>query len=458
MSNKLKKSVTILVTGAVAMGLTACSSNNAAQKGDAQSTGKGPAQSEVVNMLYWPGPESDAITKVIAAYNSDQGKKDGVEVKMAPAPREGFWEKEATMMSASNSDIDVYMTATYKVGEQNQSLVPLEDKLGDGLKVFIGTTVDSLKSDGHVYGVPMDVSNQFMYYRKDLVDKLLSDAAWQAKYKQISQQIVGKELSPKKPDDWNWDDFKATAAFFTKKYNADSPTEYGTALPAKNLIYNIMIWDDVLYSFGGSWYTDDGKANFGNDAAKKALSVYSDIFKNDLTPASSSTFEYPETNQAFQTGKAALILQWSAAYHELSDKSKNPTIFDKVGLAPIPGDQHKTHVHVLAVGLNKSSKHQDAAVKWLKYLSTEAAQKIYAQNGGIPSVKSILKGMKAERPEFPVIAEHVDKYGFVEDTSANVNPVLEILAKNFSAAWAGQVSVDNALKQANTEVNQKVGK
>lgn len=448
-----RKILTVLVAGSLATVAVGCSS------GQKETSGTGTeGKKETVNMLYWPGPESDAMSKVIAEYNSGQGKKDGVEVKMAPAPREGFWEKEAAMMSSKSSDIDIYMTATYKIGEHKGQLVPLEDKLGDGLKTFIGTTVDSLKNDGHVYGLPMDVSNHFMYYRKDLIDKLSSDAGWQAKYKQISKQVVGRELSPKNPQDWNWDDFIATAAFFTKKYNSESPTEYGTALQAKNLIYNVMIWNDVLYSFGGSWYTKDGKANFDTPEAKKALAVYADIFKKNVTPASSTTFEYPETNQAFQTEKVALILQWSAAYHELTDKTKSGKVFDKVGIAPVPGEKHATHVHALAVGLNKSSKKQDAALKWLKYLSTKDAQKIYADNGGIPSVKEILQSMKDKRPEFPYIAEHVDKYGFVEDTSDKVFPVLEVLAKDFSAAWAGQTDVDSALKKAQDEVNQKVGK
>ncbi|MEX2461751.1 MAG: sugar ABC transporter substrate-binding protein [Paenibacillaceae bacterium] len=439
-----KKVVSVFIIGGLIAGLVGCSSSNGSNK--------------IVNMLYWPGPESDAMTKVVSTYNDGQGKRDGVEVKMAPAPREGFWEKESAMMASNSTDVDIYMTASYKVGEHKGHLLPLDDKLGDGFKTFIGTTVDSLKNEGHVYGIPMDVSNHFMYYRKDLIDKLMNDADWQAKYKEISKQVIGKELAVKDPKDWNWDDFVATAAFFTKKINADSPTEYGTALPAKNLIYNIMIWDDVFYSFGGTWYNKDGKANFNTDAGKKALAVYANIMSKGLTPASSSTFEYPETNQAFQTGNAALILQWGAAYHELSDKTKSEKIYDKVAIAPIPGDKHQTHVHALAVGLNSSSKNQENATKWLKYLTTKDAQKIYADNGGIPSVKDILDGMKDTRPEFPYIAEQVDKYGFVEDTSDKVFPILEVLAKNFSAAWAGQMDINTAVKKADDEVNQKVGK
>ncbi|MGB9662617.1 MAG: hypothetical protein ACPL5F_11505, partial [Moorellaceae bacterium] len=108
--------------------------------------------------------------------------------------------------------------------------------------------------------------------------------------------------------------------------------------------------------------------------------------------------------------------------------------------------------------LNKYSAKQEAALKWLRYLATKDAIKMYAENGGIPPVKDVLEGMKEKRPEFPYIAEHSEKYGFVEDTSANVFPVLEIMAKYLSAAWAGQINIDTALQKTQEEVSMKVGK
>ncbi|WNC17502.1 sugar ABC transporter substrate-binding protein [Brevibacillus brevis] len=456
------KWLSALVTAGMLVALSGCSGSSGQPSAPSQpSTEPGtskPVEKQTVTMLYWPGPESDAMQKVVDHYNQMQGATDGVEVKMAPAPREGFWEKEAAMMGADNKDIDVYFTASYKIGEHKDDLLPLDEKLGDSLKLYIGTTIDSLKNGGQTYAIPTDVSNHFMYYRKDLIDRLLTDANWQAAYKEVSKKITGKELVPKKPEEWNWDDFTATAAFFTQSIHPDSPTQYGTVLQAKNLIYNVMIWDDILYSLGGSWYTSDGKANFDTPETRKALEVYASLTKNGISPAAASTFEYPETNQAFQSGKAAMILQWSAAYHELTDQAKSGQIFDKVGIAPIPGDQHKTHVHSLGVGINKHSDKQEASLKWMKYLATKEAMQTYAENGGIPPVADVLNGMKEKRPEFPAIAQHVDQYGYVVDTSEKVFPILEVLARHFSAVWAGQADADAAAKNAQAEVTTLLGK
>lgn len=445
---KMMKMLFLMFVLVAAGSLVACSQDSS------QEASSEPVE---VSVLYWPGPESEAMQKVIDQYNSDQGKGDGVIAKMIPAPREGFWEKESAMMGSDNTDVDIYMTASYKIGEHKNDLLPLDEELGDAFNVYIETTIDSLKNEGKTYALPTDVSNHFMYYRKDLVDKLLSDTAWQAKFKEISKEVLGKELSPKDPAEWTWEDFIAASAFFTKKYNPDSPTKYGTALPAKNLIYNVMIWNNVLYSYGGDWFDENGNADFDTPEVRKSLKVYADIIGKELSPASSTTYEYPETNQAFQTEQAAFVLQWSAAYNELTDENKSPQVYDKVGIAPSPGEEHATHVHALGIGVNKHSKNTEATLKFMRYVASADAMQVYANNGGIPPITEVLNNLADKRPEFPYIAEHVDKYGYVEDTSENVFPILNILAEHFSGVWAGQTDIDEAAKTAQEKVAELLG-
>lgn len=255
------------------------------------------------------------------------------------------------------------------------------------------------------------------------------------------------------PASWNWSDFEATAIFFTKKYNSSSLTEYGTSLQLKNLIYNIMVWDDLLWSYGGSW-TKNGKAALTSPAAQKAMAVYDDLYKLGCTPAASTNWEYPETNLAFETGKAAVVLQWSAAYHELTNPSNSPLYNKEVGLAPVPGPVHRTHVHALALALNTYSHNKANAVAWLNFLGTKQAMDMYARAGGIPSVASVLSGLVSVHPEYAAIAHDVKEYGFAEPASAEEPAILDALSNDLSAAWAGQISGAQALARANADVNK----
>ena len=240
--------------------------------------------------------------------------------------------------------------------------------------------------------------------------------------------------------------------FFTKSINPDSPTQYGTVLQAKNLIFNVMLWQAALISNGGNLYDKAGKPAVNSPQGVQAVNYYATIFKNKATPPGSGNYEYAETNEALRSGQAATALQWSAAYNELSNPKLSPLIADKIAIAPMPAGTmgHKTHVHSLGIGMNKNSVNKAAAGKFLAYLGTVPAMTVYAQAGGLPPVGSVLKSMAKTRPEFSLVATSVDKYGFVAagGTAAYAVPVYEVLARELSAAWTGSKDAKTALDAA----------
>jgi len=389
---RLRKILTVAIaTGALFTGMTVL-----------------PAQAATeVKMILWPGPEGEAMQKVVDAYNAGQGKKDGVVVKQVLLSRDNTFAKEAALMKAKSSEYDVYFTASYLVGQHAPYLSELK---GINDKVYLKASIDGLKVNKKQMALPLDTSLHFMYYRTDLVSSL-SSAANTAKYKQISKTVLGKELMPNTdPETWNWDDALATAAFFTQKYNPESPTKYGYALPAKNLLYNTMIWNDVLWGLGGNWFTK-GKPSINTAAGKAAIDVYRTIYTKELTSPDSSQWEYAETNAALTSGNAMMGLQWNAAYSELSSTGATK---DKVGIAVPPGKGQRTHVHALAVGVNKYSKNQAAAQKWMKHLSTVKAMENYAAAGGVPSMPKILNTMVSTNASFANIITYAGKYGYAE--------------------------------------------
>jgi multiple sugar transport system substrate-binding protein len=405
-----------------------------------------------IKMIYWTGPESDAMIQVLNAYNTGQGLKDGVQVEIVLFGRQDFWTREETIMAAKSSEVDIYFTASYYVGHQEpvlDEITTVVPKIKDS-GVFIPASLDSLAVNGKYYGIPLDVSLHFLYYRKDVIDKLQTDTTWQDKYKAISKDKLGKELSPKPIDQWTWDDFEAAALFFTKSINPDSPTDYGTAIQAKNLIYNVMIWGNILYSLGGSWFDKDGKPNFDTKEFRQAAQIYADLIKWGASPAASTNWEYAEANQAFMNNQAAFMMQWNAAFNELN--GPNSPVSGKVGIAPIPGPKSSSYTHSLGVALNKYSKNKEAAGKWLSYLATQEAIDTYAKAGGLPPSSSTLKTMGKDRPDFAATADFLEKYAYTPSTGPDVFAILDILAKNLSAVWAGQKDADSAAKDSQAQV------
>ncbi len=398
-----------------------------------------------VKMVLWPGPEGDAMQKVVDAYNTSQGKKDGVTVKMILLSRDNTFAKEAALMKSKSSEYDIYFTASYLVG---QHAPYLSDLKGVKDSLYLKASVNSLKVAGKQKALPLDTSLHFMYYRKDLIASLSANAA---KYTSIAKEVLGKDLKPNtNPATWSWDDALATAAFFTQKYNPDSPTKYGYALPAKNLLYNTMIWNDVLWGLGGNWLKN-GKPNLNTATGKAAIDVYNTIYTKGLTSPESSQWEYAETNSALTSGNAAMALQWNAAYSELSTTGATK---DQVGIAAPPGKGARTHVHALAVGLNKFSKNQAASAKWMAYLATVPAMKKYATAGGVPSMPSILTGMVAKNASFANIIEYAGKYGYSESAGAREFDIYAALAEVLSPAWSGQKSSSDVAAAADAAIQK----
>ncbi len=408
---------------------------------------------ETVTLLFWPGPESEAMQRVVDAYNAGPGTEDGVTVEQLLFSRQGYFDKELADLAAGSTEFDLALVTTYTLGRYAPYLEPLDDYVtSDPSQTFIPTALTSLQADGQQFGVPTDVSLHFTYYRQDLVDQLLSDEAWRAAYGDLSEEYLGERLEPVDPQEWTWDDYLATSLFFTQALNPDSPTRYGTALQLKNLIFNIMLWQSTVVSNGGNLFDDGGNVTIDSEAARRGLEIYQTIIDNGATPSGSLNAEYPETNEAFRSGQVATILQWNAAYNELNNPELSPLVAGKIGIAPLPAgtEGQRTHTHSLGIGMNAASTKKEAAGAFVDYLFTQEAMEVYAEAGGTPPVAAVLEGQTETRPEFAQVAEYLDRYAYVVNggTAAYAVPVYEILAEAFSGVWAGQQSVDEALSEA----------
>lgn len=434
-----KKLMAVAATlAASALVLVGCSSDGA---GDGVGTGTATDATKV-SMVLWPGPEGEAMQQVVDFYNANQGVQDGVEVEQILLSREDTFSKQAALMSVESTEYDIYFTASYLIGQHAPYLSPAD---GVDPSIYLAASVEGLQVDGVQYGVPLDTSLHYMYYREDLVETL-ADPANAALYSSIASEVLGKSLTPNTdPATWAWDDALATAAFFTQSYNPDSPTRYGYALPAKNLLFNTMIWNNLLWGAGGNWLNDAGEPSISSEAGLRAIEIYATIYEKGLTSPDSAQWEYAETNAALTSGNAMMGLQWNAAYSELSTTGDTA---GNLGIAPPPGTGPRTHVHSLAVAENKFSLNPQAAQKWLAFLATEEAMAIYAEAGGVPSMPGILRGMVDTNASFENMIEYANEIGYSRPPLPREFDVYAALAEKLSPAWLGLESPELAAAAA----------
>ncbi|WAX98396.1 extracellular solute-binding protein (plasmid) [Aminobacter sp. NyZ550] len=407
-----------------------------------------------VTVLGWPGgPEETALRAAADAYNAKSDTSDANKVELLFFNRDGFWDKLQADLAAGSKAFDVNLLATYSIGRYAPFMEPVE--LSDEAKAVYGDSVlSTMQYEGKQFGVPTDLSLHFMYYRKDLVEALLKDDAAKARFAEISEKHLGKKLEPKNPDEWTWDDYAATALYFTQAVNPDSPTRYGTVLQLKNLLFNMMVFQSLPRSYGGNWMDESGKVTVNSDAYRKGLETYKLLYDAGATPRDSLSYEFAEANAAYASGQVAAMMQWNAAASDLTSKEKSPTVAEVTEtIAPPAGPEGRfTHIHGLGFGLNKNAENKDGAKAFIKWLSSKEAALIYARSSGAPALTpDVVKEVVAERPDLVKLGEFASKYGYVMNggTSAKALSVYELQAKEFTGYWSGQQSLDDAL--ANTE-------
>lgn len=410
-----------------------------------------PAQA-TVTVLGWPGgSEETALRAAVEAYNKAPDTTENDKVELLFFNREGFYDKLQADMAAGSDAFDANLVATYSIGRYAPYMEPVN--LGpDAAKVFGDTVLKTMQFDGKQYGVPTDLSLHFMYYRKDLIDALMQDDEAKAKYKEIAKAELGKDLEPKDPDNWTWDDWAATTLYFSKGVNRSSPVRYGTVLQMKNLLFNMMVFQSLPRSYGGDWTDASGTVTVDSPAYRTGLELYKKLYDAGASPRDSLSYEYAETNAAFASGQAATALQWNAAAADLTSAEKSPTVADVTGIvAPPAGPNGRAdHIHGLGLGINKNGKNKEGAAKFLRWLATEDAALLYARNGGSPALTpEVVAKVAKERPDLVKLGEFAGKYGYVMSgaTSANALSVYELQAKEFTGYWSGQQDLDTALSK-----------
>ena len=412
-----------------------------------------PARADVT-VAGWPGgPEETALRKVADIYNAMPGRADDDKVKLLFFNREGFFDKLQADMAAGSTTFDVNLVATYSLGKYAPFMDPLTLPASVS-ETFSSSVLKTLQYEGKQYGVPTDLSMHFMYVRKDLMDKLLSDDDWKKTYGAIAEKRLGKALAPKAPDDWTWNDYTATALFFTKAVNPKSPVRFGTVLQMKNLLFNMMVFGNVPRSYGGNWTDGSGKVTVDSAPYREALELYKMLYEAGASPKDSLSYEFPEANAAFGSGQVATMLQWNAAVSDLDNKDKTPAVAGRIEtVAPPAGpDGRFTHIHSLGLGLNKASTHKEEARKFLNWLATPEAMTDYAEAGGSPALSDAVVGKIPNRPDLAKLGRFAGQYGFVMNggTAANALQVYEAQAKAFTGYWGGTDTLDAALQQAAT--------
>jgi len=354
-------------------------------------------------------------------------------------------QRVTTDIATKGGQYDIVTVGNYEVPiwAKQGWLTPLED-MGEDYDAadILPPIAEGLSLDGKLYAAPFYGESAMIMYRTDLMEK------------------AGLEM-PERP---TWDFVYDAARKMTDKANE----VYGICLRGKaGWGENMAFLTSMGASYGAPWFDMEWKPQFSGEAWKKALTDYVAIM-NEAGPPGASSNGFNENLALFQTGKCGMWIDATVAASFVSNP-KDSTVADKVGYALAPeGEKPQMWLWAWTLAIPSSTDAPDAAKKFVAWATSKAYTEQVAAAEGWANVPPGTRTSLYENPAYLEAApfakptlDSIMSADLANPTTVEVPyigtqwvgiPEFQALGtavgQQFSAALAGQASVEQALQMA----------
>ena len=298
-------------------------------------------------------------------------KDTGIKVNVVPHPAasDASYSQLVRAFSSKSSSIDVAMMDVVWPGAFAPYLVDLGPKLGQQAKLHAAGIVANDTVDGHLVAMPWFGDFGILYYRTDLLKK------------------YGYKGPPT-----TWTELFAMAKKIQDGEQKSNPNFYGFVFQGNSyegLTCDALEW---LASSGAGQIIDDGKVTINNPKAAAVL----DLFRANIgktTPRGVTSYQEGEAHNAFVGGNAAFMRNWPYAYSiAAGSDSKVKGKFSVTTLPHGAGNLSVGTVGGWQLGVSKYSKHQDASIEFVRYMTSPGVEKFDAiYNTNVPTIPAVAK-------------------------------------------------------------------
>jgi arabinogalactan oligomer / maltooligosaccharide transport system substrate-binding protein len=313
--------------------------------------------------------ETETLKEIIA--NFEKEHKD-IKVKMENVPfAEGQNKFKTAAQAGKGPDVLRSEIAWTPEFAALGLLEPLDNYFKDQ-DDFLDNALKYSKWNGKTWSVPQVTDALGLLYNK----KLLAEKGFKEPPKTMDEFYqMAKALSDPAKDKWGFYYRQSDAYWF----------------------------QPFMWAFGGGLITEKKEIQVNNAGSVKGLEFLLKLRDDKVMPDEfSAANDYNNLQQAFKTGRAAMVFQgpWATSDLLQGEQFKDP---NNLGIAPIPaGPEGKTGSPVGGNGfvIYAGSKHKEASYKFIAYLTNAENQaKFASKNGLIPTRKSAfeLKEVKENR-------------------------------------------------------------
>ena len=313
---------------------------------------------------------------------------------------------------------------------------------------------DGLSVDGKMFAAPFYGESSMLMYRKDLADK------------------AGVKFAERP----TWTQVRDAAA----KMNDPANGVYGICLRGKpGWGDNMAFLSTMANSFGGQWFDMKWKPQLESKPWKDAVTMYVEMLTKYGPPGSSAN-SFNEILALYNEGKCAMWVDATIAASFVTDP-KQSKVADKVAFAQSPSQVTAKGANWLwawALAVPAGTKHTAEAQKFIAWATSKDYVNLMAKEKGWAAVPTGTRKSTYANPEFmkaAVFAEAEKKAidsANPNDSTLNKSPYVGVqfaaipefqaiglaVGQQMSAALAGQVTVEQALKTEQTAADREMRK
>ncbi len=282
--------------------------------------------------------------------------------------------------------------------------------------------------DNKRFGMPWILDTKYLFYNKDMLKR------------------AGIKAPPR-----TWEELQQQAEILKKKNITQYPIVWSWA-QAEALICD---YTTLVSAFGGQFYKGTTPA-FNSGGGLKALNYMTDSVKRGLSNPNSKEYLEEDVRRVFSSGQAAFALNWTYMYNLVNDP-KQSKVVGKVGVVPAPGATGISSASAMngsmALGITGNSSHDEAAWKYITYLTSQPVQNKYSKLS-LPIWKSSYVNPQVVKGQEPLIkaANTALPLMYPRPTIARYQEVSVALQKAIQEALLGrktpQAALDSAAKAA----------
>jgi len=384
-------------------------------------------------------------------YTDDFTAKTGHTVEWVTLEENVLRQRVTTDISTKGGAFDIMTIGMYEtpIWGANGWLVPLDDlseeyDAADILPAMAG----GLSHDGTLYAAPFYGESSMIMYRTDLMAK------------------AGLEM----PDAPTWDFVREAAAAMTDRDNEIN----GICLRGK------AGWGEggafitaMSNSFGARWFDMDWNAQFDTEQWTNTLNFYKDMM-DASGPPGYATNGFNENLSLFQQGKCGMWIDATVAASFVTNPNDS-TVADSVGFALAPDTglgKRSNWLWAWALAIPAGTQKEAAAKEFIEWATSKSYIELVAAKEGWANVPPGARTSLYETPEYqavPFAKMTLDSILSADPNNSTVEPspyvgiqfaaipefagIATEVSQEFSAAYAGQQTVEEALAKAQALTN-----